>query len=123
MVNNSRKNIAAEMKKTPNGDDKSTNSFSSAPGGRNDLLVILDAHRRNVKSAKSETSVVKRGAAKFSSPWSQSNEIGEQIGKELRDLYDDMLSQPVPDRFLELLNELEKASISPVAKTRTPGEG
>lgn len=38
--------------------------------------------------------------------------IGEQIGRELRVLFDDVVSQPVPDRFLELLNQLEKATIS-----------
>jgi hypothetical protein len=37
--------------------------------------------------------------------------IGEHIGKELRDLYEDVVAQPVPDRFLELLNQLEAGSI------------
>jgi len=34
--------------------------------------------------------------------------IGEQIGRRLRTVYNDMLAQPVPDRFLDLLRELEK---------------
>lgn len=29
------------------------------------------------------------------------------IGKRLRDFYDEVSQQPVPDRFLELLNQLE----------------
>jgi hypothetical protein len=34
--------------------------------------------------------------------------IGEQIGRQLRSVYNDILAQPVPDRFLDLLRELEK---------------
>jgi hypothetical protein len=37
--------------------------------------------------------------------------IGEHIGRELRNLYDDVVAQPVPDRFLDLLNRLEAGSI------------
>jgi hypothetical protein len=39
-------------------------------------------------------------------------EFGEQIGFQLRNLYDDVLSQPVPDRFLDLLSQLETTSSS-----------
>lgn len=34
-------------------------------------------------------------------------DVGTQIGFQLRNLYDDVLSQPVPDRFLDLLSQLE----------------
>jgi hypothetical protein len=50
------------------------------------------------------------------------NKIGEQIGDHLRELYNDMLEQPVPERFLELLNQLEADTISS-ASTKAPGEG
>ena len=30
-----------------------------------------------------------------------------QIGRQLRSIYDSVVSQPVPDRFLELLNQLD----------------
>ena len=33
--------------------------------------------------------------------------IEDHIGRQLKSLYDDVLSQPIPDRFLELLNELD----------------
>jgi hypothetical protein len=36
-------------------------------------------------------------------------DVGTQIGFQLRNLYDDVLSQPVPDRFLDLLSQLETA--------------
>lgn len=38
--------------------------------------------------------------------------VGEYIGRELRGLYDDVVAQPVPDRFLALLNKLESESLS-----------
>jgi hypothetical protein len=35
-------------------------------------------------------------------------DFGDAIGKELQSLYDDVVAQPVPDRFVNLLNMLEK---------------
>lgn len=32
------------------------------------------------------------------------------LGRKLREYYDDVLKQPVPDRFAELLNQLEKTT-------------
>ncbi len=45
---------------------------------------------------------LKRGVSK--------SEIADQIGLHLRSVYDDILAQPVPGRFLELLRQLESAS-------------
>lgn len=36
-------------------------------------------------------------------------EVADQIGRGLRSVYNDVLSQPVPDRFLDLLRQLEGA--------------
>ncbi len=38
------------------------------------------------------------------------SEIADQIGLHLRSVYDDILAQPVPGRFLDLLRQLESAS-------------
>ena len=35
-------------------------------------------------------------------------EIRGKIGRQLRDMYDDVVGQGVPDRFVELLNRLER---------------
>lgn len=35
-------------------------------------------------------------------------DIRGRIGRQLRDMYDDVVAQGVPDRFVELLNRLEK---------------
>jgi len=42
----------------------------------------------------------------------RSVEYQDSIGKELRNLYDDVVAQPVPDRFLKLLNQLETNVLS-----------
>lgn len=36
-----------------------------------------------------------------------------QIGKRLRAQFDEVLSEPVPDRFVDLLNRLESAEKKP----------
>lgn len=45
-------------------------------------------------------------------------EIAEQIGLQLRSIYDDVLAQPVPGRFLDLLQQLENASRTGHSKDR-----
>jgi hypothetical protein len=35
-------------------------------------------------------------------------DIRGNIGRQLRDMYDDVVAQGVPDRFVELLNRLER---------------
>ena len=33
----------------------------------------------------------------------------DKIGEKLRDMYDSVITEPVPDKFLDLLENLEKA--------------
>lgn len=35
-------------------------------------------------------------------------QVQDHIGRQLRAVYDDLLSQPVPDRFLDLLEKLDQ---------------
>ncbi|WP_457798591.1 NepR family anti-sigma factor [Methylocystis sp. S23] len=49
-------------------------------------------------------------------------DFGDAIGKELQNLYDDLVAQPVPDRFLNLLNQLEKNMVSSGLSNGAPGE-
>lgn len=37
-------------------------------------------------------------------------EVSDLIAERLRSFYDDVAKQPVPDRFLDLLNELQATS-------------
>ncbi len=49
-------------------------------------------------------------------------DFGDAIGKEIQNLYDDLVAQPVPDRFLNLLNQLEKNMVSSGLSSGAPGE-
>lgn len=49
-------------------------------------------------------------------------DFGDAIGKELQSLYDDIVAQPVPDRFLNLLNRLEKNVLSSGPSNVAPRE-
>jgi hypothetical protein len=39
--------------------------------------------------------------------------VQDHIGQELRAMYDEVLQQPIPDRFLELLNALDEKADKP----------
>ncbi|HTZ70491.1 MAG TPA: NepR family anti-sigma factor [Acetobacteraceae bacterium] len=39
-------------------------------------------------------------------------DIQAHLGRQLRALYDEVASQPVPDRFVKLIEELERRSTS-----------
>lgn len=47
-------------------------------------------------------------------------EVADQIGLGLRNVYDDVLSQPVPDRFFDLLRQLERVNGAPQMKKDAP---
>jgi len=49
----------------------------------------------------------KRGEA--SAP-SLKPDIQAKIGEKLQEVYSDVLNEPVPDRFLDLLDQLEKST-------------
>jgi Anti-sigma factor NepR len=38
-------------------------------------------------------------------------EVSDLIGQRLRNYYDEVAKQPVPDRFMDLLSQLEAASV------------
>lgn len=51
-------------------------------------------------------------------------DIQTHLGRQLRAIYDDMVCQPVPDRFTRLLEELEKrASAGQPAPSSTSEKG
>jgi hypothetical protein len=48
---------------------------------------------------------------------SAQQKISEQIGQELRAIYDDVLHEPIPDRFLALVDRLgEEIAAVPMAR-------
>ena len=62
---------------------------------------------KNRKPAASRSSDPSLEPAGKGNP-SLGGEIRGKIGRQLRDMYDDVVAQGVPDRFVELLNRLEK---------------
>ena len=56
----------------------------------------------------------------MSSNPSRPNEINDEIGEQLRAIYDKVLKEPLPERFSELLNSLETRAILPLAHPKKP---
>lgn len=56
-----------------------------------------------------------------SRPPSVKSDLADQIGARLRSVYDDVLVQPVPERFLELLRQLEGAPGPSFARVKKDG--
>lgn len=61
---------------------------------------------RGAKSAASSRSGQRRARTSPSLP----SAIQDHIGRQLRAAYDDVVKEPVPERFLTLLQELDQAS-------------
>ena len=114
MRNSSRNNVVVEPKESEKGDEyEAAIASSSRPGNkRTGTVDLMGLHRRAVKA---ESPLPGDGAIRRVAMGRPSSDIGEQIGRELRGLYADVVSQPVPDRFLDLLNKLETGSIPSAA--------
>ena len=70
--------------------------------------MVVDEKKQN----KVKGSAKKVGPVKMSSK----PDVTDLIGQRLRKLYDEVAEQPVPDRFLHLLVELEQATSSKKSK-------
>lgn len=115
MGKSSRKSIAAasSTSESPNMEDRISDGVFAPQPHDGEGLVVLSSHRpRRARPAEAQPD----------SETPPHNDVGEQIGEQLRGLYDDILNQPIPDRFLELLNRLESDPISP-QRSKAPGEG
>ncbi|MEA2935583.1 MAG: hypothetical protein QOD74_2229 [Variibacter sp.] len=60
------------------------------------------------KPASRESPLSTRVERTVNSEASLGREVQSKIGEQLRAIYDDVVSQGVPDRFAELLQRLEK---------------
>jgi hypothetical protein len=47
------------------------------------------------------------------------SDIQAHLGRQLRAIYDEVAAQPVPDRFLKLLQQLEQKTAKPDSKENT----
>ena len=57
---------------------------------------------------RGETTAPERGGSDESSEPGLDRAIQSRIGDELRAMYDNLMQQPIPDRFSELLGRLEQ---------------
>ena len=62
---------------------------------------------KNRKRAESRSPPQAQEPARETEP-SLGGDIRGKIGQQLRDMYDDVVAQGVPDRFVDLLNQLDK---------------
>ncbi len=62
---------------------------------------------KNRKRAESRAPIEPQEPAGKSGP-SLGRDIRGKIGQQLRDMYNDVVAQGVPDRFADLLNRLER---------------
>ena len=123
MGNSNRKKAATNQKDHLSGkDSKSTGAASARTVPKPSASVVLLEARRiaKAKRAPRATSGQHEGAANVVSR--PSKQIGEQIGKELRGLYADLVTQPVPQRFLDLLNQLDAERVSRQSTSKSHGE-
>jgi len=110
-----------------NGIRSASVSTSDAPATRDESPAKLAA-RRDETSQKSQGGrcggpLHREAVAARSRPNGNGKAgVGEYIGRELRELYDDVLAQPVPDRFLALLNKLDAGAISAAQTADRRGE-
>ncbi len=83
-------------------------------------LKLMDAggEDRDSRDPESRTGKTARPCSRPARTPKSRPEIADQIGLQLRSLYDDVLAQPVPGRFLDLLKELENRSGSRRSKDR-----
>ncbi|QGM47592.1 hypothetical protein H2LOC_018980 [Methylocystis heyeri] len=99
------KHIGADSQDRASDDDNSGKVDLRRESSRREPLALLDRGLGNGEAGPRKDFGVPRCAVGFGAT------VSEHIGKELRSFYDDIVAQPVPDRFLDLLNELEADAI------------
>ena len=69
---------------------------------------MVEDGSKTAKAAKPNKKIEKKTENMNHAP--SQPEIYDLIGQRLRNFYDEVAQQPVPDRFVELLNQLEAKS-------------
>jgi hypothetical protein len=69
---------------------------------------MVEDGNKTAKAAKPTNKTEKKTEKMNQAP--NQPEIYDLIGQRLRNFYDEVAQQPVPDRFVELLNQLEAKS-------------
>ena len=78
---------------------------SASQSGRRGRLETKPKRRGTVVDTRSEQMHVIEGGGRQRAP-----DVKDHIGRQLKAVYDDVLRQPVPSRFMDLLQELAAKS-------------
>jgi hypothetical protein len=127
MVKNSPENAVTRVKSIEDQKRPEARHFPGAlPRSMEALSPGLGVSAGACRTTKGEEQADAAGVALCSSQRTTSKmrnvDFGDAIGKELQTLFDDLVAQPVPDRFLNLLNQLEKNMVSSGVSSSAPGE-
>lgn len=127
MASNQSENAAARVK-AEKLRRRVESRFSSGPGATAANAMgaapfgSRPAAERRMRRDNEFDPVELRRAAPEGAQRPRAGDVGGAIGRELRNLFDDIVAQPVPDRFLVLLDRLEKDMLSSEAPPTAPGE-
>jgi hypothetical protein len=127
MVKNSPENAVARVTSNEDPISAEARHFPGVlPRSMEALSAGLGASAGASRRSNGEDRPDGKGVGLCSSPRTTARmrnvDFGDAIGKELQTLYDDLVAQPVPDRFLNLLNQLEKNMVSSGVSSSAPGE-
>jgi hypothetical protein len=126
MVKNNPENAVARAKSDEDSRCAETRHFPGAlPRSMAALSAGLGTSAGASRRSKGEDPDLEGGvigSSKRTANKMRNMDFGDSIGKELQTLYDDLVAQPVPDRFLNLLNQLEKNMVSSGVSRGAPGE-
>lgn len=106
------------MNKAKNRDAGQPDS-ESRPAETETLELNPDQYiKRELAPKPKKESPVKLKSAPQTSNSPQKSTFASQIGESLQNAYNDILQQPVPDRFLELLRQLESGQTKTLPESK-----
>jgi hypothetical protein len=106
--------MVRKIRKSPFAFPLASESSDDGEGhGAGEASAVADASQRQcVRPASQRSKSLEPGAASRGVPTPLAEtRVGEHIARELRGIYEPIVAQPTPDRFLQLLNRLERGSI------------
>ena len=108
------------MKKTPRA--ISVRPAGRAPNGRGPAAPASSGpppqtHTQHIQAQPPTSESAKKTKLNDGGTAPPSADVKSYIERQLKSVYDDVLNQPIPDRFLELLNALDQSAEGSKPKT------
>lgn len=105
-----KKPLASALNRSPGGSASAPSQADSAAGSV-DGARAAGAAILNLDPARKSRAL--RGPRRGNKGAPPKVQIEEHIGRQLKSLYNDVLTQPIPDRFLDLLHTLDAPAGGP----------